>query len=255
MPAAASNPKPAPRVTQRTVSSKEAQHSSSPLTRAVPRKVWLSFTLRKDAMSARGLAPTARPWCDVPAVVFNTKPAPRATQRRRTCALCFWGGGAALGLATRTRRGALVLVVTQSVERRDVGERPRSYGARPWCDVPAVVFNTKPAPHVTQRRRTCALCFLGGGAARELAIRARRGALVMLGRCFVEERHAGERHLSFGVWPWCDVLAAASNAKPAPRVSRGAGAPALSVSREEARYTSFLRARAVLHCVWSYAAL
>ena len=112
-----------------------------------------------------------------------------------------------------------------------------------------MVFNTKPAPRVTQRRRTCALCFLGGGAARELAIRARRGALVMLGRCFVEERHAGERHLSFGVWPWCDVPAAASNTKPAPRVLRGAGAPVLSVSREEAQQTSLLRGRAALNVV------
>ena len=128
----------------------------------------------------------------------------------------------------------MVVVVTHSVERRYVGKRPRSFGGRPLCDVKAAVFNTKSAPRVTQRRRACALCLWGGGVARKLTTPARRGALVVLGNHFVEGRRAGERHLSFGVRPWCDVLAAASNAKPAPRVSRGAGAPALSVSREEA---------------------
>ena len=39
---------------------------------------------------------------------------------------------------------------------------------------------------------------------------------------------------------WCDVPAAASNAKPAPRVSRGAGALSLAVYREEAQHSSLL---------------
>ena len=85
-------------------------------------------------------------------------------------------------LATRTRRVALVVVAIHSVERCYIGKRPRSFGARPWCDVPAAVSNTKPAPRATQRRRTCALCLClwEGGAASEPAPRARRGALVVL---------------------------------------------------------------------------
>jgi hypothetical protein len=65
------------------------------------------------------------------------------------------------------------------------------------------------------------------------------------GRC------AGETSLLFGARPWCDVPAAASNFKPAPRVSCGAGASALAVSREEARHSSLLRVRVVPRWLWS----
>ena len=56
---------------------------------------------------------------------------------------------------------------------------------------------------------------------------------------------AGERPLSFGARPWCDVPAAASNFKPAPRGSRGAGASVLAVSGEETQHSSLLCVRAV----------
>ena len=105
------------------------------------------------------------PLCDVSAAVFSTKPAPRVTQRRRTCTSCLWGGGAAREVVTQARRGALVVLGTHFVKGRRAGERNLSFGMRMWCNVPAAVFNTKPAPRVTQRRRTCALCLWGGGVA------------------------------------------------------------------------------------------
>ena len=111
------------------------------------------------------------------------------------------------------------MVVTQPVVKRYVGERRRFYGARPWCDVPAVVFNTKPAPRFTQRRRACVLCLSGGGAARKLAARARRAALDVVELRPIEGRRPGARPLSFDARPWRDVPAAASNTKPAPHVS------------------------------------
>ena len=87
------------------------------------------------------------------------------------------------------------------MERRYAGNRLRSFGTRPLCDVPAAAFITKPAPRITQRTRTCILCLWGGGAARELITQACRGALVVLGSPFVKQRRAGERHLSFDVRP------------------------------------------------------
>ena len=98
------------------------------------------------------------------------------------------------------------MVVTQPVEKRYVGERCRFYGARPWCDVPAVVFNTKPAPCFTQRRRACALCLSGGGAARKLAARARRAALDVVELRLIEGRRPGARPLSFDA-PHLEALA------------------------------------------------
>ena len=137
------------------------------------------------------------------------------------------------------------MLVNHFVEERRAGNRHLSFGVRPWCNVPAAVFNTKPAPRVTQRRRICALCVRGGGAARKLSTRARRGALFVLGRRFVEGRRAGERHLPFGVRPWYDVPAAACNAKPAQCATRR------TVSREEAQHLSSSLARAVSRRFWS----
>ena len=67
----------------------------------------------------------------------------------------------------------------------------------------------------------------------------------MIGSCLVERCRTGERALSFGARPWCDVLAAASNFKPAPRGSRGAGASVLAVSGEETQHSSLLCVRLV----------
>ena len=57
--------------------------------------------------------------------------------------------------------------------------------------------------------------------------------------------------LPFGARPWCDVPAAASNFKPAPRGSRGEGAAALAVSGEETQHSSLLRMRVVSRWLWS----
>ena len=84
---------------------------------------------------------------------------------------------------SRARRAALVVVGPCTRKGHCAGERPLFFGARPWCDVPAAASNAKPAPRVTRRARACARCLLGGGAALELATRARRAALVVVGSC------------------------------------------------------------------------
>ena len=43
----------------------------------------------------------------------------------------------------RARRAALVVVGMYAVEGRCTGERPLSFGARPWCDLPAAASNSK----------------------------------------------------------------------------------------------------------------
>ena len=65
------------------------------------------------------------------------------------------------------------------------------------------------------RKRHCAGCLSGGGETRELAARARRAALVVVGFCAMKGHCTGGRPLSFGARPWCDVRAVTSNAQPA----------------------------------------
>ena len=186
-----------------------------------------------------------RPLCDVPAAAFITKPAPRITQRTRTCTFCLWGGGAERELITQARRGALVVLGSPFVEQCRADERHLSFDVRPWCNVPVAGFNTKTAPRVTQRRRTRALCFWGGGAAREPVTRARRGACcartLLRGRAacrreaFPLRRVALVRHAS------CGLQRQASAVRHVQRTS----------SKEEAQHLIPLFARAVPPWFWS----
>ena len=100
-------------------------------------------------------------------------------------------------------------------------------------------------------RRVGVRCLWGGGAALELASRARGAALAVVGSGLVAKRRTGERALFSDATPWCNVPAAASNFKPALRVSCGTGVPALAVSGEEARHSSLLRVRVVPRWLWS----
>ena len=275
---------------------------------------------KRHCTGERPLSSGARPWCDVPAAASNSKPAPRVRAAQARCARCLWGGGAALELASRARRAALVVVGLRLSEgtapARGLSPSARARGAT--CQLQPPTPSQRRVSRAAQAR--CARCLWGGGAALELASRARRAALVVVGpmprkdtaparglspsaravvrrascglqlqasaaclaralaRCalclwgggaalelaarapcragcsrlmLLKGHCAGERPLSFGARPWCDVPAAASNAKPAPRVSRGAGAPALAVSGEEAQHSSLLRARAVPRWLWS----
>ena len=111
-----------------------------------------------------------------------------------------------------------------------IGETPLSFGARPWCVVTAAASNAKWASRVTPRsRRAGARSLRRGGAALKLAAGAHRDALVVLGPYYEQKHCAADSPVLFDARPWCDVLAAASNAKPASRVMprRFAGARCL----------------------------
>ena len=245
VPAVACNAKPAQCATRRTVSRKEAQYLSSSLARAVSRRFRSSQfrgkTLRRQEASLPRHAPVVR---RASCGLQHHASAACHSAHAHLRSLCLGRRRSSRACYARARRGALDVLGSPFVEGRRAGERHLSFGVRPWCDVPAAASSAKPAPRATQRRRTCALSVWGGGAARELATCARRAALVVLGRHCVEERCAGERPLSFG----CGRGATCQLRPPTPsqrRVSLSAGAPALSVSGEEAQHASLLRARAV----------
>ena len=83
--------------------------------------------------------------CDVPAVATQNRPAFAWHARARHFARCFSGEGAALELAVRAHRAALAVVVPRIRQGHCTGERSRSFGARPWCDVPVVATQNQPA--------------------------------------------------------------------------------------------------------------
>ena len=70
----------------------------------------------------------------------------------------------------------------------------------------------------------------GKGAQHSRLLRARSVALVVVDLRPGQGRCLSERPLSFRARPLCDVPVAASNAKPASRITRDAGAPARSLS-------------------------
>ena len=78
---------------------------------------------------------------------------------QRVCAHCLWGGDGARKLDARARCAALVVVGPRSTDGRCANQRHFTFGARPWCDVPAVASNTKPGAscHAQGSRRSLAL--------------------------------------------------------------------------------------------------
>ena len=102
-----------------------------------------------------------------------------------------------------------------------------------------------PAPRNSRDAGASALSVSGKEAQHSALLRTRRATLVLICLLPTKGRCDSERPLSFGAQPWCDVPAAASNFKPAPRGLRGAGAAALAVSGEETQHSSLLRVRVV----------
>ena len=198
------------------ISREEAQHGSLLRPRAVPRLLQLVRAICREIAPARGLSLfSARPWCDVPALPFNTLQTFAWHTRARHCVGCLSGVGAARDLAGRARRAALAVVGLSAMQEHCTGERPLPFDARPLCDEPAAASNAHSAFAWHARARKFASYLSGGSAARELAARARRAALILVGSCHTQRHCPGESSLSFGGRPWYDVPAAAFNTQPA----------------------------------------
>ena len=159
--------------------------------------------MQRRRIGKRPLSLSAPPWYDVPAAASNAQPTFASHMRTRRCAGCLSGGGAARELAARARHAAMAVVGLCYMQGHRTGERPLSFGARPWCDVPAAASEGQPAFawHARARVRHCDGCLSGGGAARELSARARRAALAVSSPCYMQKHYTGERPLSFGARP------------------------------------------------------
>ena len=133
----------------------------------------------------------------------------------RHSAACLSREGEARGITARARRPPLAELGPRTTKVHCSGRRPLSFLARPWCDMPAAASNPQSPFAWHARERHFAACPSVGGVARELAARARRKALVVIGPRTIEGHCAGERPLSFIARPWCDVLDVAFNSQSA----------------------------------------
>ena len=203
--------------------------------------------------SARGPSPSARARGATCQLRPPTPSQRRVTRQRRRLAgaRCLWGGGSALRLAASAHRAALVVVGLSRMQEHCLGGRPLSFGARPWCDVPAAASNAKPAPRVSRGAGELALSVPGGVGTLRLAARARRAALVLVGPCLFKGYLAGKRPLNLPCAPAVRRASCGLQRHPTPHVARGAVTPSRAVSGEEAHYSSLLRARDVLRWLWS----
>ena len=133
------------------VCGEEAYYSSLLSAHALPRWLWSAYGVRKGTTTARGLSLSAR---DRVATCQLPPPTPTSAAClaliRRPGARCLYGVGAALEVAACARLASLVVVGLWRTKGHCVGERPLSFGARPWCDVPASASNAN------QRRVSCA---------------------------------------------------------------------------------------------------
>ena len=181
-------------------------------------------------------------------------------QRQAGCRVCTQAHAPALAVSgeeaqhsslLRARRAALVVVGLGSIEGRRVGGKPLSFGARPWCDVPAAASNAKPAAACERKRtRACARCLSGGGAALELAARARRAALVVVGLGSIR-RTPHRREASLLRRAAVVRRASCSLQRQAGCRVCSASAQARSLSLGRRRSTRACCARAVLRWLWS----
>ena len=135
----------------------------------------------KGTAPAEGLSPSVQDRGATCELWLPTRSRLSRGTRERHCAGCLSGGGETRKLAARARRAALVLFGLRTMKGYCTGGRPLSFGARPWCDVRAVASNAQPAFAWHARERHCAGCLSGGGETRELAARARRAALAVVG--------------------------------------------------------------------------
>ena len=135
------------------------------------------------------------------------------------------------------------------------GERLLPFDARPWCDVQAEAYNTRPASASRARARHDAGCLSGGGTSREPAACARRAAQVVVGLLAMEGQCPGERSLSGGAKPRCDVPAASSSLRSRLMHRARGRATVLAVSREQAEYASLPCASGVPRRLWSVCVL
>ena len=140
--------------------------------RAVPRWLWSAYALGKGVAPLRGLSLSAR----VHGATYQLRSLRisrllRGTRERGT-ALAVSREEAQHASLLRARRASLIVVGPCTRQGHCRVKRSLSFGAPPWCHVPAAASQNQPAFAWHARARYCACCFSGGDAAHELLARA-----------------------------------------------------------------------------------
>ena len=144
---------------------------------------------------------------------------------RRTGARCLSGVGDALELAARAHPAALVVTGLCVFKGHCTDERALSFRRAPTVGRASCALKRQPTPRFLRGAGTPELAVSGGGGAvLKLAARARRVALFVIRPWRIQGHCLGERRLSFGARPWCDVPAVASNTTRARTHARPAAA-------------------------------
>ena len=167
-----------------------------------------------------------------------------SSERSRACARCLWEGGSAYELSAHARRAALVVggrcPMMGAASTKGRSPLVHSRGAIRQLRSPTADRR----PRVKRSQGWLRSLSLG----RRLSTRACYPRAPRRSGCGRSMHHAGrrtgERPLSFGARPCCDVPATATNAKPMAACQASAGGPALAIFGEQAKHASSLSTRA-----------
>ena len=100
--------------------------------------------IRGHQTGERPLIFGARPWCDLLAMTTDAKPAAACQASSGGPALAVSWEEAQHTSLLRARAALCWLLWSAHHEGRRTDERPLSYGAQPWCDVPTTATNARP---------------------------------------------------------------------------------------------------------------
>ena len=132
-------------------------------------------------------------------------------KRTHAGARCFSGEGAALKLAVRARRAALVVVASYARQGHCTGERRFSQWPTTMVWRPSYGLQRRACRRVLAKcTRAGGRCLSGERSALELAAPARHAALVVVGIDLLQGHCASEKPLSFGARQWHGMPATAS---------------------------------------------
>ena len=125
----------------------------------------------------------------------NAQPALAWYARKRHCSGCLSGGGEIRKLTARARVSRWLRSAYALQKEYCTGKKASLFRSKtPWCDVRAEAdSNAQPAFAWHTRARHCAGYLSGCGETRDLAARARRAELAVIGLRAMEECCAGKK--------------------------------------------------------------
>ena len=183
--------------------------------RAVPRGLWSARTAHTGNAPARSLSSSVQdraPTCELrpPTSSRHSRSA-----RKRDIALAICGKEAQHARLLRARAVPRELWCFIHYRRALHYRRPFLIGARPWCDMQAAAFTLHSRLSRGPRMHATVLAVCGEEAQHARLLRARAVPRWLWLACHMKKYCTGEKPLSFGARPQCDMPSAASNAQSA----------------------------------------